>query len=110
MRLKSAMGRRGLEQYERRNAAIGGDMGALLRETAGQEFVTQFSDKLRDREMRRATLTITGGAEAEVGNVIDSVLGGGGGARGGSRLARMGRGLVKGVKGLGAGAAAVAIF
>lgn len=96
MRLKSAMGRRAVDQYQRRNAAIGGDMGALLRETAGQDFITQFSDKMRDREMRRSGLTITAGAEAQIGTLIDSGLSGG--------L----RGIGKGVKTLGGGAAVAA--
>lgn len=108
MRLKSAMGRRAVDQYQRRNAAIGGDMGALLREAAGQEFITQFSDKMRAREMRRAGLTITAGAEAEVGTIIDETLGAFSKGGKGSKVGKLGKGLVKGVKSLGGGAAAAA--
>lgn len=97
MRLKSGMGRRAVQQYDRSNAAISGDMSALLREASAGSFVTEFSDKIRSREMRRAALTITAGGENAVGNIIDNVGGAISGKGKGGRLAKLGRGL----KGLG---------
>lgn len=75
MRLKSAMGKRAVQQYDRSSAAIGGDMSALLREASGQQFVKQFSNKIKSREGRRAALTLSSGAENAFGKIIDNVSG-----------------------------------
>lgn len=105
MRLKGAMGQRGIDQYNRvQSAVIGGDARSLLRETSGQEFVEQFSDLMRSRSTRRALADTTMMAPDAVGGIIDSFAGGMKGR--GKGVGGIAKGLVKGVKGLSAGVVA----
>lgn len=108
MRLKASMGQRAVSQFDRRNAAIGGDMSSLLREAAGQDFVTDFSGKMRSREMKRSGLTLTGGVEGQIGSLIDGVAGSFSGGGKGGKLGKLGKGLLNGVKSLGGNAAVAA--
>lgn len=57
-RLKTGMAGRAVQQYNRANSAIGGDMGSLLREAGGQDFIKGYSDKIRSSAMRQAGVNI----------------------------------------------------
>jgi len=90
MRLKSAMGNRAIQQYNRRDAAIGGDMSALLREVVGQQFASDFSDKMGKRAGWRAGATMSAGAEKGLGDIVKGVFGGKGGGKGVKKVVEKG--------------------
>lgn len=53
MRLKAGTGQTAVDQFNRVNSGIGGDMRSLLRESTSQDFAKSFSDDMRQKALRQ---------------------------------------------------------
>lgn len=95
MRLKAGMGQTAVDQYNRVNAGIGGDMRSLLRESTSQDFIKSFSDDMRQKAIRQGSINAVTGA---AGGIIDGL----GAMSEGSPIAggaTMGGGIMRGIRG-----------
>jgi hypothetical protein len=98
VRLKAASGQTAVNQYNRTNAAIGGDMSSLLAETSGADFRKQFSDEMRSRQVLWSGVDTGVSAAGAIGK---GAMGGAEGFMKGGKV-----GAVTGAISAGAGAAA----
>jgi hypothetical protein len=101
VRLKAAAGQTAVTQYNRTNAAIGGDMSSLLAETSGADFRKQFSDEMRSRQVLWSGVDVGVNAAGAIGK--GAVGAAEGFAKGGGKI-----GAAAGAIGAGAGAATAA--
>ena len=101
VRLKAAAGQTAVTQYNRTNAAIGGDMSSLLAETSGSDFRKQFSDEMRSRQVVWSGVEVATDAAGAVGQ---GAIGGAEGFMKGGKV-----GAIKGAISASAGAASGAV-
>lgn len=75
MRLKAETGSTAVDQFNRVNSGIGGDMRSLLRESTSQEFIKAFSDNMRSKATRQGVYNTIADGVSTVGTGIDVLSG-----------------------------------
>jgi hypothetical protein len=73
MRLKAQTGQTAVDQFNRVNSGIGGDMRSLLRESTSQEFIKNFSDDMRSKALRQGVYHTAADTVGVVGTTIDGL-------------------------------------